>query len=156
MPLSAGDIAPAFSIAQDGGNNLTLESFKGRKLVLYAYPKDDTSGCTREAIEFNGLRSAFLAAGTEIVGVSADSIASHSKFRKKHDLSFALGSDESHVMLEAYGLWVEKSMYGRKYMGIERTTFLIDADGKIARVWSKVKVPGHAEEVLEAAQLLGN
>ncbi len=120
--------------------------------MLYFYPKDDTSGCTKEAIAFNGLRAQFAAANAEIVGVSADSVASHDKFKKKYDLGFALASDEAKGMLEAYGVWVEKSMYGKKYMGIERTTILIDAHGKIARIWPKVKVEGHAEEVLAAAQ----
>ena len=152
MIPKAGDKAPDFSLPVDGGPDITNAAFRGRKLVLYAYPKDDTSGCTREAIEFNALRAAFHEADTEIVGVSADSIASHAKFRKKHDLAFALASDPDKAMLQAYGLWVEKSMYGRKYMGIERTTFLIDREGRIAAVWNKVKVPGHAEEVLAAAR----
>jgi thioredoxin-dependent peroxiredoxin len=152
MALKAGDKAPDFRLPVDGGADITLASFRGRKLVLYAYPKDDTSGCTAEAIDFNGLRTAFHAADTEIVGVSADSIASHAKFRKKHDLSFPLASDPDKTMLEAYGIWVEKSMYGKKYMGIERSTFLIDRNGKIAAVWNKVKVPGHAGEVLSAVQ----
>lgn len=154
MALKIGDKAPDFSLAVDDGADIANASFKGRKLVLYAYPKDDTSGCTKEAIDFNGLRAAFSAADTEIVGVSADSIASHAKFRKKHDLAIPLASDPDKTMLEAYGIWVEKSMYGKKYMGIERTTFLIDRDGKIAAVWNKVKVPGHAAEVLAAAQKL--
>lgn len=154
MTLKVGDKAPDFRLAVDGGADITNASFKGRKLVLYAYPKDDTSGCTKEAIDFNGLRSAFSAADTEIVGVSADSIASHAKFRKKHDLAIPLASDPDKAMLEAYGIWVEKSMYGKKYMGIERTTFLIDRIGKIAAVWNKVKVPGHAAEVLAVTQKL--
>jgi thioredoxin-dependent peroxiredoxin len=152
MTLKAGDKAPDFRLLVDGGADITNASFKGRKLVLYAYPKDDTTGCTREAIDFNGLRAAFRAADTEIVGVSADSVASHAKFRKKHDLAFPLASDPDKTMLETYGIWVEKSMYGKKYMGIERTTFLIGKDGMIAAVWNKVKVPGHAEEVLAVSQ----
>lgn len=147
-----GEPAPAFDLPTDGGGKLGLKDFAGRKLVLYFYPKDDTSGCTREAIDFNGLRKDFEAAGTTIVGVSPDSAASHDKFKTKHGLEFALVSDTEKAMLEAYGVWAEKSMYGRKYMGVERTTFLIGADGKIAKVWNKVKVPGHAEEVLAAAR----
>ena len=150
--LVVGQPAPAFSIPKDGGGAVSLAALKGRKVVLYFYPKDDTSGCTKEAMEFNALRGAFAEAGAEIVGVSADSVASHDKFKKKYDLAFTLGSDESKAMLEAYGVWVQKSMYGKSYMGIERTTVLVDAAGKIARVWSKVKVPGHAEEVLAAAR----
>jgi peroxiredoxin Q/BCP len=154
MSLMEGDAAPAFLLPVDGGGEKSLADFAGRKLVLYFYPKDDTSGCTKEAIAFNGLRQDFAAAGAAILGVSADSVASHDKFKAKYDLAFPLASDEKKGMLEAYGVWVEKSMYGRAYMGIERTTMLIDAQGKIARIWSKVKVPGHAEEVLAAAQKL--
>jgi thioredoxin-dependent peroxiredoxin len=154
MTLKAGDKAPDFTLPVDGGADITNATFKGRKYVLYAYPKDDTSGCTREAIDFNGLRAAFQAVDTEIVGVSADSIASHARFRKKHDLTFPLASDPDKTMLGAYGIWVEKSMYGKKYMGIERTTFLIDRDGNISSIWNKVKVPGHVDEVLSAARKL--
>ncbi len=154
MSLQEGDTAPDFTLPRDGGGALSLAGLKGRKIVLYAYPKDDTPGCTREAIAFNGLRQAFAAAGTEIVGISADPVKSHDKFRTKYGLDFALVADEARATLEAYGLWVEKSMYGRSYMGIERTTFLIDAGGRIARIWPKVKVAGHAEEVLAAAQAL--
>lgn len=153
-PLAAGDKAPAFTLPGDGGKTLSLESFAGRKLVLYFYPKDDTSGCTKEAMEFNALRAEFEKANTVIVGVSPDSAKSHDKFKAKYALDFALASDESKAMLEAYGVWAEKSMYGRKYMGVERTTFLIDASGTIARVWPKVKVPDHAAEVLAAAKSL--
>jgi thioredoxin-dependent peroxiredoxin len=153
-PLAAGDMAPAFTLPGDGGTQISLASFAGRKLALYVYPKDDTSGCTKEAMEFNALRADFAAAGTEILGISPDSTASHDKFRKKYDLGFALAADEDKQMLEAYGVWVEKSMYGKKYMGVERTTFLIDAAGRIARIWPKVKVPGHAADVLEAAKAL--
>ncbi len=152
--LQAGDRAPEFSLPGDGGKTLSLATAAGKKLVLYFYPKDDTSGCTMEAKDFNALRADFAAAGTESIGVSPDSAASHDKFKKKYELGFALASDESKAMLEAYGVWVEKSMYGRKYMGVERTTFLIGADGRIARIWSKVKVPGHAAEVLAAAKAL--
>lgn len=152
--LNVGDKAPDFSLPSDGGGTISLKKLKGQNVVLYFYPKDDTSGCTKEAIAFNGLRSKFAKAGTEIIGVSADSPASHDKFKAKYDLAFPLASDEPKEMLAAYGVWVEKSMYGRKYMGIERTTFLIDAKGKIREIWRKVKVPGHAEAVLEAAKAL--
>jgi thioredoxin-dependent peroxiredoxin len=154
MTLTQGDKAPDFSLPRDGGGALDLKAFKGKKLVLYFYPKDDTSGCTAEAIDFNGLKGQFSKAGAEIVGVSPDPVKSHDKFRDKHKLGFALASDEAKTMLEAYGVWAEKSMYGRKYMGVERTTFLIAADGKIAQMWNKVKVPGHAAEVLKAAKAL--
>lgn len=157
--LSAGQKAPDFNLPRDttkpeAGDHLSLADFAGHKVVLYFYPKDDTSGCTKEAIEFNGLQKDFAAAGTQIVGISADSVASHNKFKTKYDLDFALISDEQHAMLNAYGVWVEKSMYGRKYMGIERTTILINRDCTVAQIWSKVKVPGHAAEVLVAAQAL--
>lgn len=154
MTPAVGDKAPDFRLPTDGGDDVTIDSFRGRKLVIYAYPKDDTSGCTKEAIDFNTLRAAFRQADTEIVGVSADNLASHAKFRAKHGLDLTLAADPDKVMLGAYGIWVEKSMYGRKYMGVERTTFLIDRDGRIAAVWNKVKVPGHAEEVLAAARKL--
>ena len=152
--LTTGAAAPDFALPRDGGGTLTLAQFKGRKLVLYFYPKDDTSGCTQEAIDFNGLKAEFAKVGAEVAGVSPDGVKSHDKFKAKHGLDFALGADESKAMLEAYGVWVEKSMYGRKYMGVERATVLIDAGGAIARVWSKVKVPGHAKEVLAAAAAL--
>ena len=148
----AGARAPAFDLPKDGEGRVTLKDLAGHKIVLYFYPRDDTSGCTVEAIDFNRLKGAFAKAGTQIIGVSPDPVKSHDKFKVKHDLALTLVSDESKAMLEAYGVWVEKSMYGRKYMGVERTTFLIGADGKIAQVWNKVKVPGHAEEVLKAAQ----
>jgi peroxiredoxin Q/BCP len=152
--LAAGDKAPDFDLPDDSGGKLSLKGFAGKKLILYFYPKDDTSGCTKEAIDFNGMKADFVKAGATIVGVSPDSVASHVKFKTKHDLGLALASDETKAMLEAYGVWVEKSMYGRKYMGVERTTFLIDPTGKIATVWNKVKVPGHAEAVLKAAKAL--
>jgi thioredoxin-dependent peroxiredoxin len=150
--LQQGDSAPDFTLPGDGGSTISLKGLRGKKVVLYFYPKDDTSGCTLEAKNFNDSRAAFAKAGAEIIGVSPDNVASHDKFKKKYGLDFALASDESKAMLEAYGVWVEKSMYGKKYMGIERSTFLIGADGKIAAVWSKVKVPGHVDEVLKAAQ----
>jgi peroxiredoxin Q/BCP len=149
--LAVGDAAPDFTLPTDGGGSIGLKGLKGRKVVLYFYPKDDTSGCTLEAKAFNDHRAKFAAVGTEIVGVSADSVASHDKFKKKYGLGFILASDEEKKVLEAYGVWVEKSMYGKKYMGIERSTFLIGGDGRIRQVWSKVKVPGHVEEVLAAA-----
>jgi peroxiredoxin Q/BCP len=152
--LNPGDKAPDFSLPSDGGGTISLKKLKGQNVVLYFYPKDDTSGCTKEAMEFNALRAKFAKAGTEIIGVSPDSVASHDKFKKKYDLAFPLVSDEQKDMLAAYGVWVEKSMYGRKYMGVERTTFLIDGKGKIQEIWRKVKVPGHAEAVLKAAQAL--
>ena len=132
----------------------SVKDYAGRKLVLYFYPKDDTSGCTREAQDFTALANDFAAAGAAIVGISKDSVASHRKFQAKYDLKLALGSDAEGGVCEAFGTWVEKSMYGRTYMGIERATFLIGADGTIARIWRKVKVPGHAAEVLEAAKAL--
>lgn len=147
-----GQNAPAFTLARDGGGKVALKDFKGRKLVVYFYPKADTSGCTKEAIAFNGLKAAFAAADTDILGVSADEVKAQDKFKTKYGLDFPLGSDTGKTMLEAYGVWVEKSMYGKKYMGIERATFLIGRDGKVARTWPKVKVDGHAEEVLKAAQ----
>lgn len=154
MSLATGAMAPSFSLPATDGQTVTLESLKGRKIALYFYPKDDTSGCTKEAEEFQALRKDFEDADTEIIGVSPDGLKSHDKFRAKHGLEFTLASDEAKGMLEAYGVWVEKSMYGRKYMGVERTTILIDQDGRIARMWQKVKVPGHAAEVLEAARQL--
>jgi peroxiredoxin Q/BCP len=152
--LNEGDTAPAFSLPGAGGGTVSLADFAGKKVVLYFYPKDDTSGCTKEAIEFNALRDKFAKAKTVVVGMSPDSAKSHDKFREKYDLALPLAADEAKEALATYGVWVEKSMYGRKYMGVERTTVLIDAKGKIARIWRKVKVPGHAEEVLAAAAAL--
>ena len=145
-----GDKAPAFKLTQDDGTPLALKDFKGRNLVLYFYPKADTPGCTNEAIAFSGLRAAFAKAGTDILGVSADPVVAQAKFKTKHKLKIPLASDESKAMLEAYGAWGEKSMYGRKFMGVIRKTFLIDGTGRIVRIWPKVKVPGHADEVLKA------
>ncbi len=150
--LGIGDTAPVFDLPADGGSTVSLARMRGKKVVLYFYPKDDTSGCTLEAKNFNDLKAAFAMANTEIVGLSADSIASHDKFKKKYDLDFALASDEAKSTLNAYGVWVEKSMYGKKYMGIERSTFLVGTDGKIVQIWNKVKVPGHVDAVLAAAQ----
>lgn len=154
MVLQEGDAAPDFHLPRDGGGEVTLASFRGRKLVLYAYPKDDTTACTQEAIDFNRLSSEFAACATEIVGVSPDPAKRHDRFKQKHALELTLLADESQALANAYGIWVEKSMYGRKFMGIERATFLIDAEGRIARIWRKVKVAGHAEEVLAAARAL--
>jgi peroxiredoxin Q/BCP len=152
--LQAGDIAPAFKLPGIGGEILSLASLKGKKVALYFYPKDDTSGCTKEAIEFNALKKDFTKTDTVVIGMSPDSVKSHDKFREKYGLDFPLVSDEAKTALLAYGVWIEKSMYGRKYMGVDRSTFLIDAKGRIARIWRKVKVPGHAEEVLAAAREL--
>ena len=152
--LEAGARAPDFALPRDGGATATLGDYAGETLILYFYPKDDTSGCTLEALDFNRLKDEFDKAGAQILGVSPDPVKLHDKFRAKHNLALALASDEAKSMLQAYGVWAEKSMYGRKYMGVERTTFLIDGDGRIARIWNKVKVPGHAEEVLAAAKAL--
>jgi peroxiredoxin Q/BCP len=152
--LEIGDEAPDFALPRDGGGTLKLSDLRGKHVVLYFYPKDDTSGCTAEAIAFSQKKSEFDAAGAVIVGVSPDSVKSHDKFKTKHGLSIDLVADEDKSILEAYGVWKEKSMYGRKYMGVERSTFLIGSDGRIARVWRNVKVPGHAEEVLAAVRTL--
>ncbi len=152
--LKAGDVAPAFDMAADGGGRASLAALGGKTVVLYFYPKDDTSGCTNEAKGFTEAAADFAAAGAVVVGVSKDSVASHDRFKAKYSLDLTLGSDPEGAVLEAYGVWVEKSMYGRQYMGIERATFLIDGAGKIARVWRKVKVPGHVAEVLAAAKAL--
>jgi thioredoxin-dependent peroxiredoxin len=153
--LQEGKKAPDFTLPGDGGNKIKLSALKGRPVVLYFYPKDDTAGCTKEAVAFTDLKAEFDAIGAIVIGISPDSAASHDKFIAKHDLAVRLASDEDKKVVEKYGVWVEKSMYGRKYMGVERTTFLIDATGKIASVWRKVKVPGHAEAVLEATRELG-
>ena len=150
--LDRGDTAPAFDLPTDGGGSANLGALKGRKVVLYFYPKDDTPGCTTEAIDFTSLAKDFTAADATVVGVSKDSVAAHAKFRAKHGLGVDLGSDPDGATIEAYGAWVEKSMYGKKYMGIDRATFLIGRDGRVAAVWRKVKVPGHAAAVLKAAQ----
>jgi thioredoxin-dependent peroxiredoxin len=152
--LEAGSKAPAFTLPRDGSGSVSLSDFVGRKLVLYFYPRADTSGCTKEAIDFSRLKSAFSRAGTDILGVSGDPVPAQDAFKKKHKLSIALASDEKHRMLEAYGVWQEKSMYGKKFLGIVRTTFLIGPDQRIAQVWSRVSVDGHAEAVLAAAKAL--
>ncbi|MCG6902030.1 MAG: peroxiredoxin [Rhodobacter sp.] len=153
MP-TPGQTAPDFTLPRDGGDDVTLSALRPKRVVLYFYPKDDTSGCTTEAIDFTKALGAFEAADTVVLGVSKDSVAKHEKFRAKHDLGVVLLSDTDGALCESYGTWVEKSMYGKTYMGIERATFLIDENGTVARVWRKVKVRGHVDEVLVAAQQL--
>jgi thioredoxin-dependent peroxiredoxin len=150
--LAVGDKAPDFRLARDGGSTVALADFKGKKIVLYFYPKADTSGCTAEAKDFTRLHKDFVKAGVAVAGVSADPVKKQDAFKAKHGLATPLLSDESHEMLAAYGVWGEKSMYGRKYMGIQRTTVLIGPDGRIVHIWPKVKITGHAEEVLAAAK----
>jgi peroxiredoxin Q/BCP len=152
--LEAGGQAPDFNLPAGAAEPISLHALRGRKIVLYFYPKDDTDGCAAEAIAFNGLRAEFAQAGAQIIGISPDSLASHAKFKRKRGLDLTLASDEARTMLEAYGVWKEKSMYGRKFMGVQRTTMLIDANGAIARIWRNVRVPGHAREVLAAARAL--
>ena len=152
--LETGAKAPAFTLPRDGGGEVSLKDFKGRNLVIYFYPKANTPGCTKESIAFSALRSAFAKTGTEILGVSADPVSAQDKFRDKHKLTVPLASDEAKEMLAAYGAWGEKSLYGRKFMGVIRKTFLIDKTGRVAKVWPKVRVDGHAEEVLKAARAL--
>ena len=151
---SAGGKAPTFRLPRDGGGTVGLTDFAGRKLVLYFYPRADTSGCTMEAVDFSRLKTAFSHAGAEILGISADPVAALDRFRSKHKLSIALASDEAHQALEAYGVWQQKTLYGRKFMGAVRATFLIGPDQRIARVWPKVTVAGHAQDVLDAARTL--
>ncbi len=152
--LAPDDRAPAFKLATDADGEVSSAALKGHPYVLYFYPKDDTSGCTKEAVAFSALKKKFGAMGVSIIGVSKDSLAAHQKFRRKHDLSIALGADPELTVATAYGVWVEKTLYGRRYMGMERATFLIDAKGIIRQIWHNVKVPGHAEAVLEAARTL--
>ena len=152
--VQVGQDAPDFELPADDGTTLALSALRGRPVVLYFYPKDDTSGCTAEAVDFTALKPEFDKIGVRVIGMSPDSAKKHKKFKDKHALDVTLVADEEKSVLQAYGLWVEKSMYGRKYMGVERTTVLIDASGKVARLWEKVKVPGHAAEVLEAARAL--
>lgn len=152
MSLKPGDKAPDFTLPTDGNGKITLSKLKGKKVILYFYPKDDTSGCTAEACGFRDSFPKFGRTDAVVIGISRDSVASHDKFKKKHDLPFVLASDEDGKVCGAYGTWVEKSMYGRKYMGIERATFLIDGKGVIRHLWRKVKVAGHVEEVLAAAK----
>lgn len=152
--LGRGDKAPDFELPDDRQKLRTLKSYAGKKLVLYFYPKDDTSGCTKEAVDFSALKPEFDKIGTAILGISPDSPESHGKFKGKHKLTIDLASDAGKAVVEAYGVWAEKSLYGRKFMGVVRTTFLIGVDGKIAEIWPKVRVPGHAEAVLAAARAL--
>jgi len=152
--LAEGQKAPAFRLPRDGGSVVTLSDYAGQKLVLFFYPRADTPGCTREAIDFTRLKGDFTAAGTAVLGISADPLKSQEKFRDKHGLGIPLISDEQHEMLEGYGAWGEKSMYGKTFLGILRTTVLIGTDGKVARIWRNVRVEGHADEVLAAARSL--
>lgn len=155
MPaIAEGQTAPDFTLPRDGGSDITLSDLRPGKVVLYFYPKDDTPGCTTEALDFTARLAAFHAADTEVIGLSKDSVKAHDKFCKKHGLRIILASDEHGQVCEDYGVWVEKSMYGKTFMGVERTTMLIDGAGKVARVWAKVSVKGHADEVLAAAQAL--
>jgi peroxiredoxin Q/BCP len=154
MTVEEGKKAPDFSAATDAGGRIKLSELRGKPVVLYFYPKDDTSGCTKQACGFRDSLAAFNRAKAHVIGISRDSVASHDKFKKKHGLTFPLVSDEDGKVCEKYGTWVEKSLYGRKYMGIERATFLIDATGTVRRIWHKVKVPGHVEEVLDAVKAL--
>ena len=154
MSVDVGDKAPAFTLPANGGGKISLKDFKGKPVVLYFYPKDDTSGCTAEACAFRDALPNFSKVKAAIVGISRDSVESHDKFKKKYGLTFPLVSDEDGKVCKAYGTWAEKSMYGRKYMGIERSTFLIDGKGIVRNVWRKVKVPGHAEEVLQTVAAL--
>lgn len=152
--LEPGDKAPVFRVPTDGGGEISSAALKGKPYVLYFYPKDDTSGCTKEALNFSEAKRKFALAGVEIVGISKDTPESHAKFRKKYTLKITLGSDMELKTANAYGVWVEKSLYGRRYMGMDRATFLVDAKGVIRQVWRKVKVPGHVEAVLSAAKAL--
>lgn len=154
MGLNVGDMAPAVAIPGSGGAGIDIAALKGRKVVVYFYPKADTPGCTQEAKDFTDLKAKFEAADTTVIGISRDPAKALDRFQAKHGLGVALGSDEDGKVVEAYGVWVEKSMYGKTYMGIERATFLIGADGVVLRVWPKVKVKGHAAEVLEAVRAL--
>lgn len=149
-----GDVAPDFTLPRDGGGTISLSALRGRPVVLFFYPKDDTQACTLEAISFSELADEFAAAGIVLIGLSPDSVKKHDRFAKKHNLTVPLAADEEKSVVEAYGVWVEKMMYGRKYMGVERSTFLIGADGVVVRVWEKVKVDGHAREVLDAAKAI--
>ncbi|MEJ2123800.1 MAG: thioredoxin-dependent thiol peroxidase [Alphaproteobacteria bacterium] len=150
--LNEGDIAPDFELPSDSGNTVKLSDLKGKTVVVYFYPKDNTSGCTKQAINFSERLDDFIAAGVEVLGISPDPIKSHQKFREKHGLTITLLADEDKNVISAYDAWGEKKMYGRTYMGVTRSTFLIDHNGKIARIWRKVKIPGHIDEVLAAAQ----
>ncbi len=152
--LNEGDLAPPFRLTTDSGSIIDLSSLAGAPVVIYFYPKDDTSGCTKEAVGFTQKRAAFDDLGAKIIGISPDSVEKHQKFKKKHDLDIILAADEDREVAKLYGVWAEKKMYGRTYMGIVRTTFLVDRSGKIARIWNRVRVKGHAEAVLEATESL--
>lgn len=152
--LTAGVPAPDFELSADGGRTLKLSDLRGKPVIVYFYPKDNTPGCTKEAISFSCIKDQFDALGVQIIGISPDSADKHDKFKAKHELTIHLAADPDTEICQAYGVWVEKSMYGRKYMGVERSTFLIDAEGRIAKIWHKVKVAGHAESVLDATKAL--
>ncbi len=152
--LTIGDSAPDFELEGDGGSKISLSALSGSPVVVYFYPKDDTPGCTKEAIAFSALEPEFAKLGAKIIGISPDTAAKHDKFKAKHDLTVRLAADPDKIACEAFGVWVEKSMYGKKYMGVERSTFLVNADGKLAQIWRKVKVAGHAEAVLDAVKAL--
>ncbi len=154
MSLEVGDKAPSFNLPTDGSDKISLKDLKGETVIIYFYPKDDTPGCTKEACAFRDALPDFSKVQAKVIGVSKDPVKKHDKFKEKYDLTFPLASDEDGAVCEAYGAWVEKSMYGRKYMGIDRSTFLIDGKGVIRAIWRKVKVPGHVDEVLKAAQEL--
>ena len=154
MPLDVGDNAPEFTIATDGGGSFSLSEMKGHNVIIYFYPKDDTPGCTKEACGFRDMLPDFSDSSAKIIGISKDTVVKHDKFKSKYELPFLLGADLEGNVCEAYGTWVEKSMYGRQYMGIERATFLVDKQGALQGVWRKVKVKGHVEEVLSAVQNL--
>ncbi|HYM03212.1 MAG TPA: thioredoxin-dependent thiol peroxidase [Stellaceae bacterium] len=154
MSIEIGDKAPDFTLATDGGGKITLSKLRGQNVVIYFYPKDDTSGCTAEACGFRDTFPKFGKVAAKVIGISKDSVASHDKFKKKYELPFTLASDEDGAVCERYGVWVQKSMYGRKYMGIERATFLVDDKGVVRGIWRKVKVPGHVDAVLDAAKSL--
>lgn len=152
--LREGDTAPDFELESDGGGIIRLRDLKDKPVVIYFYPKDDTSGCTKEAIAFTEHSAKFSKLGVLIIGISPDTVESHDKFKAKHNIGVQLAADTEKVVAQAYGVWVSKSMYGRKYMGVERSTFLVDANGKIFRTWRKVRVPGHVEDVYVSAQSL--
>jgi peroxiredoxin Q/BCP len=154
MTIAVGDTLPDFSLPTDDGGTITASELRGRPAVLYFYPKDDTPGCTRQAQDFRDALSDYEAAGVRLVGISTDSVASHDKFKSKHALNFTLASDADRRLAEALGVWVEKRMYGKTYMGMERATFFVDAEGVVRQIWRKVKVAGHAAEVLAAARQL--
>ena len=154
MSIGPGDKAPDFDLPTDGGGSLSMKSLRGRKVVLYFYPKDDTSGCTKEAIAFGEALAGLEKLGATVVGVSRDPVASHDKFKAKYNLPFALVSDADGMLCQAYGVWVEKSMYGRKYMGVDRSTYVIDGTGVVRQAWRKVKVPGHVDAVVAAVKAL--